>query len=99
MKKVFLFSILLIAALSLTSCTVNWFGDTVEVPWYYVAIPVLLILIISYFILMSTTFICPNCNAEFKPKPHQLYVTVHFNRKRIAKCPHCNRKGFCKIKK
>ena len=48
---------------------------------------------------MSTTFICPNCNTEFKPKPHQLYVTVHLNHKRIAKCPHCNRKGFCKIKK
>ena len=99
MKKLFFPSILLTITLLLTSCTVNWFGGTVEVPWYYVAIPILLIFILGYIILMSKTYICPHCNTEFKAKPHQLYVTVHFNGKRIAKCPTCKRKGFCKVKK
>ena len=99
MKKVFSFSILLIIMLSLTSCTVNWFGDKVDVPWYYVAVPVTVIFVLGYFILMSKTYICPRCDKEFKAKPYQLYVTVHMNRKRLAKCPHCGSKGFCKVKR
>lgn len=99
MKKVLLLLIPLIMVLSLTSCTVNWFGGTREVPWYYVAIPVAVIFVLSYVALMSLTYICPDCNTEFKAKPYQLYVTVHFGNKRIAKCPKCGRKGFCKIKR
>ena len=99
MKKVLLLLISLIVVLSLTSCTVNWFGGTREVPWYYVAIPVAVIFILGYFILMSKTYVCPDCGAEFKAKPYQLYVTVHCGRKRLAKCPKCGRKGFCKVKR
>ena len=99
MKKIFLLSTLLLTSLALTSCTVNWFGGTREVPWYLVAVPVSLIFIIAYFVLMSKTYICPDCKTEFKAKPHQLYVTIHFCGSRIAKCPKCGRKGFCKVKK
>ena len=99
MKKSALIFILASAALVLSSCTVNWFGGTRDVPWYCVAVPVALIFIIGYAILMSKTFICPHCKTEFKAKPHQLYVTIHFNGKRIAKCPNCNRKGYCEVKK
>ena len=99
MKKIFLFFVLLAMLLSLTSCKVNWFGDTIDAPWYCIAIPVALIFIVGYIILMSKTYICPHCGTEFKAKPHQLYVTVHFNGKRIAKCPNCQRKGFCEVKK
>ena len=99
MKKVFLFSAILATALSLSSCTVNWFGDTVEVPWYFIAIPVSLIAVVGYIILMSKTYVCPHCKTEFKAKPYQLYVTIHMCGKRVAKCPKCGRKGFCKIKK
>lgn len=99
MKKVFLFSALAALALSLSSCKVNWFGETIDAPWYTVAIPVILIFAVAYVILMSRTFVCPYCKTEFKAKPHQLYVMVHFNGKRIAKCPNCNRKGFCETKR
>ena len=99
MKKAFLVSILLTITLSLTSCKVNWFGGTVDVPWYFVAVPVLLIFIFAYFILMSKTYICPHCKTEFKAKPYDLSVTVHFCGKRLAKCPNCKRKSFCEIKK
>ena len=99
MKKIVLFFALLIVVLSLTSCTVNWFGDTRDVPWYTVAVPVAVIFVLSYFILMSKTYVCPRCATEFKAKPYQLYVTVHMCGKRMAKCPVCGRKGFCKVKK
>ena len=85
--------------LSLSSCTVNWLGDKPNVPWYYVAIPAAIIFILAYVMLMSITFICPHCKTEFKAKPGQLYVTVHMNGKRLAKCPNCGKKSFCEIKK
>jgi uncharacterized Zn-finger protein len=99
MKKAFLFFVILTVALSLSSCTVNWFGSTMDVPWYFVAIPILLIFVFGYIILMSKTYICPHCKTEFKAKPYQLYVTIHMGKKRIAKCPKCGRKSFCEIKK
>ena len=98
MKKSLLSSFLLVTTLFLTSCKVNWFGGTVDVPWYYVAIPISLIFVFGYIILMSKTYICPHCKTEFKAKPYQLYVTIHMGKKRIAKCPKCGRKGFCEIK-
>ena len=99
MKKVFSVFMLLITTLSLTSCKVNWFGDTLDVPWYYVAVPVFLIFLLAYINLMSKTYVCPHCKAEFKVKPYQLSVTVHSFGKRLAKCPNCGIRGFCYVKK
>ena len=99
MKKAISIFVLLATTLSLSSCAVNWFGDTLDVPWYYIAIPVALVAVLGYMILMSKTYICPHCKTEFKAKPYQLYVTVHMCGKRIAKCPKCGRKGFCEIKR
>ena len=99
MKKTIFISALLVVILSLTSCTVNWFGDTAEVPWYVIAVPVLIIMVAAYAILMSKTYICSYCNAEFKVKPYQLSVMLHCNNKRYAKCPCCHRKGFFKSKR
>ena len=99
MKKSYLFFVVSAIALSLSSCTVNWFGGTKDVPWYCVAIPILLIAVFGYRILMSKTYICPHCGTEFKAKPYQLYVTIHMGGKRMAKCPNCGRKGFCEIKR
>ena len=89
MKKALFIFLLFTLTLSLTSCTVNWFGDTADVPWYVVVIPILVISVLGYFILMSKTYICPHCKTEFKAKPYQLYVTIHMGGKRIAKCPVC----------
>ena len=99
MKKSLLILLLLVCTLSLTSCTVNWFTTTVEVPWYVIAIPTALLFVGAYFILMSHTYICPHCKTEFKAKPYQLYVTIHANGKRLAKCPHCGKKSLCEIKR
>ena len=99
MKKAFSFLALWTITVSLSSCKVNWFGDTADVPWYFVAIPVLLICVLGYMIIMSKTYICPHCQTEFKAKPYQLYVTIHMGNQRLAKCPNCGKKGFCQIKK
>ena len=102
MKKVFLPLILLISTLMLSSWQVNWFGSYFDVPWYFIAIPVLIVsivvFIVSYVIILSKTYVCPKCKNEFNPKWHQIYITIHFDDSRIAKCPNCGRKGFCKRK-
>ena len=98
MKKTGLILLLSALMLSLSSCKVNWFTETIDVPWYYVAIPVTLIFVIGYCILMANTYVCPKCQTEFHAKPYHLFVTVHFGGKRIAKCPNCGRKGFCSVK-
>lgn len=99
MKKIGFCLLLLSVALSLASCTVNWFGDTAEVPWYGVAIPVAVVFVAGYFILMSKTYVCPHCKTEFKAKPYQLSVTVHMGGKRLAKCPNCQKRSFCEVKR
>lgn len=99
MKRFFALSALALSALALTSCKVNCFGNTLDVPWYFIAVPVILIFAVSYIILMSRTYVCPECKNEFKPKWYRLSVGIHFNGKRIVTCPKCGRRGFCERKK
>jgi hypothetical protein len=99
MKKMLLVFLILAITISLSACTVNWFGDTIDVSWYFIVIPIVLIAVVGYFILLSKTFICPYCKTEFKVKPYQLYVTIHMCKNRLAKCPRCGKKGFCKVKR
>lgn len=98
MKKVFVSLFLLISTLMLSSCQANWFGSHFDVPWYFIAVPVFVLFIVLYVIIVSKTYVCPKCKTEFKPKWYQIYITIHFNDSRIAKCPNCGRKGFCKRK-
>lgn len=95
MKKTAFIAVLLLSALSLTSCKVNWFGGTVDLPWFCVVIPIAVIFISSYLYLITRTYVCPECKTKFKPKWYQLSVCIHFMGKRIVKCPNCGRKGFC----
>ncbi len=98
MKKMFLSLLLLISTFMLSSCQVNWFGSHFDVPWYFIAFPVFVLFIVLYVIIISKTYVCPKCKTEIKPKWYQIYITIHFNGSRIAKCPNCGIKGFCKRK-
>ena len=60
---------------------------------------ILLIAVCGYFILMANRYVCPHCGTEFKAKPYDLSVTVHMMGKRLAKCPHCGKRSFCRIKR
>ena len=98
MKKIVFLCTALATSVLFTSCEGNWFGKTVNIPWYFIAIPVCLVVVISYLVLMNTTFVCPDCETEFKPKWYQLSVGIHHMNKRLLKCPKCGRRGFCRRK-
>ena len=103
MKKFLLLFTALCSVVALTSCQVNWFGETVEAPWYAVVLPRVLFIVITvavaYLIILSRTYVCPECKTEIKPKWNDFSICIHMNGKRVAKCPHCGRKGFCAVKK
>ena len=103
MKKILSLLSVLGTALALCSCKVNWFTTTIDVPWYlmivYVGIPFVLIFAILYKAMISKTYVCPHCKAEFKPKWYQLSICVHFMGKRLIKCPECKRTSYCASKK
>ena len=84
--------------LAVASCRVNWFGQSTEVAWYWVAIPVVIIASVAYTAMLSRTYVCPHCGIEFKPKWYHLFVSIHANGKRLAKCPHCGKMSYCRKK-
>ena len=99
MKKARIILPLLLLIFTLCSCTITTNIGPSDLPWYYILPPILAVLIIGYFILLSRTYICPHCQAEFKVKPYQLSVTVHWCRKRLARCPKCGKISFCRSRK
>ena len=99
MKRIALIFLTLVALLSLTSCKVNWFGDTLDVPWYFVVIPAVLIIVVAYIIIISGRYVCPDCKTEIKPKWYDISVCFHLGNERVVKCPKCGRRGFCEKKK
>ena len=102
MRKIIVLALTVLSAISLSSCQVNWFDQTIEVPWYVVALPAILILSVSlgiaYWVILSCTYVCPACKNEIKPKWNDFSLSVHVNGKRLAKCPHCGKKNFCEPK-
>ena len=102
MRKIMFLVLTVLSAVSLSACQVNWFDKTIEVPWYVVALPTILILFVSlavaYRVIFSRTYVCPICKTEIKPKWNDFSLSVHVNGKRLAKCPHCGKKSFCEPK-
>ncbi len=99
MKKLLFVTTLLTSTLLLSSCKVNWFGSVIDMPWYLVVIPIVLVLVVLYIFMLSETYICPECKTEIKPKWYQFSIFFHSGNKRVVKCPKCGRKGFCEKKK
>lgn len=96
MKKTGFLIFLALSSCFLTSCQVNWFGASYDVAWYWVAIPVAVIMVVGYVILMRIVLVCPVCGEVFRPRWYQLSVSMHMGRKRLAKCPHCGKRSFCR---
>jgi len=90
-------------ALLLSSCTVNWFDKQYDVPWWVIAIPVVILVLIFLVVarkcFSSREYVCPSCNHTFSPKWWQAALTVHINSDRVLKCPHCGKRGFCRLLK
>ena len=89
-----------IALSFLTSCQLNLFGQTFDVKWWVIFIPVLFFTAATFVIagkaIASHEFICPACNKKFRPKWWKAFFSFHLNDDRVLKCPHCGRKGFCR---
>jgi len=98
MKKILLVATLFMSVLMFSSCKVNLFGSSFNVPWNFIAIPVVVLFLVLYATIISKNYICPECKTEIKPKWYQFSVCIHYMGKRVVKCPKCGRKGFCKRK-
>ena len=103
MKKLAFVFITVALTFSLTSCKVNWFDQKYDVPWWVIAVPVVIFSAIVFFVagklIASKEYVCPKCNKTFHPKWWQAAFSIHMNDDRVFKCPHCGRKDFCHISK
>ena len=95
-KKLFWLGSLLGGMLLFTSCKVNWFGASYDVPWWVIAIPVAVILIASHVYLVTRSYRCSSCGEVFRPKWYDCTAWFHMGNKRMGKCPKCGQVGFCR---
>ena len=104
MKRTISFlSLLLILALSLTSCRVNWFTRQYDVPWWGVAIPAAVFSLVAIasatLYICRKTYVCPHCKEHFRPTKRQAMFSMHCGSDRHFRCPHCGKKSFCRVLK
>ena len=89
--------------LSLSSCTVNWFDAQHDVPWWTIAVPLVILAVIGLisarYSFASKTYVCPKCGQSFTPKWWVITFAVHVNSDRVLKCPHCGKRSFCSLLK
>ena len=108
MKKFLLLLLILAAIFSLTSCTVNWFGDQHYVPWVIGLVFILAIIIVTLLIMLknysSKYRTCNKCNHKFKPKWYHCFSAIFIGEKsntecsaRLFKCPHCKQKSLMPV--
>lgn len=99
-KIIAVVSLLLLLTLFLTSCRVNWFDRHYDVPWWGIAVPVVIFFAVVWIVmgksLAKKEYICSSCNKIFYPKWWNAAISIHINDDRVFKCPHCGRKGFCR---
>ncbi len=81
--------------LSACDIEVHWFGQSAMVPWYIVVIPSMAILLIAHLCFLRGRYVCPKCQTEIQPRWYELSVWLHDGNRRVVKCPHCGRRGFC----
>ncbi|WP_225427009.1 MerR family transcriptional regulator [Companilactobacillus kedongensis] len=67
--------------------------------WLWFGLGILLAIVAAAFLskiyFQGTNYICPNCNAEFKPTFKQAFFAKHTLKTRKLTCPNCGKKDFC----
>lgn len=97
MKKSVIVWLLLVLPFSLTSCKVNWYDQQYDVPWWVIAVPVVILFFVVGKHIASKKYVCPNCYKTFYPKWWKAAFSIHINDDRVFKCPHCGKKDFCSL--
>lgn len=90
-----------ISTFALAFGKVNWFDQQYDVPWWVIAVPVIIIFLITWIVagkhIASKKYACPKCNKTFYPRWWKAAFSIHMNGDRIFKCPHCGKRGFCPL--
>ena len=101
MKRLFA-GLLIPTTIFLCSCEVHLGETRFEVPWWVIAIPtglfVIIVLVIAYLCRINKTYRCPVCGTRFKPKKSEISVMLkmlNYHNETVVRCPNCKRKGFC----
>ncbi len=78
---------------------IHFGSKSICLPWWTVAIPSALILIIPIIIIARAyskkKFVCPECNKAFHPKTRNALLLIHMNDDVYFKCPHCKKRTMC----
>jgi len=100
MKKGIIVALLLSVVFNLTACEVHSFGKSYDVHWAVIAIQAVVVLLLTFIFVglrvSKTKYVCSHCNGAFYPNFWKSAYSIHMNRQRLFKCPHCGKKGFCK---
>lgn len=65
-------------------------------PWWIGAILVGIIFLAAHLYCVTRKYHCPKCGRAFRVKWYAFSTWYHDDERRVAKCPYCKRKGFCK---
>jgi len=95
--------VLFLFIFTLSACDVHFGDNHYDIPWYFIAIPVIIFTAIVFAvagkIIANKKYVCPKCYKTFSPKWWVAAFSLHINGERLFKCPHCGRKNFCHISK
>ena len=78
----------------LTSCEVHLGDAAFEVPWWVIAIPIVLVCLIAHLIIIHKKYRCPFCGNELRPRWYEISSWLHMGSARAMKCSHCGKKGL-----
>jgi DNA-directed RNA polymerase subunit RPC12/RpoP len=65
-------------------------------PWWIGAILVGIIFLAAHLYCVTRKYHCPKCGRAFRVKWYAFSTWYHDDERRVAKCPYCKQKGFCK---
>lgn len=80
--------------ISLTSCQAHLGEKVFFLPWWAIALPIILVLVIAHLCIIRKLYRCPYCQARFQPKWYEFSSWLHMGDHRALKCPHCGKRGF-----
>lgn len=99
MKRIFTALFFVFFCFCLTGCEVHWNGQSFDVPWFVIAVPVALFsflcVLISGLAMGRKRYVCPKCNATFRPQRWRIVFAPHIGEEHLLRCPKCKALEMC----